>query len=109
MLNRLKQAVVGSYIGAIALGWLLAQGIYVFVGIFAAPVGNWLSQKEAVKFGMSSAAPTGISLQDSLPYLIRSILIFAIWYALVRWLYFTPPNKATRGSVSDQGQSTPLS
>jgi hypothetical protein len=39
MFNRLKRAVVESYVGAIALGYLFAQGMFRFVNIFASPVG----------------------------------------------------------------------
>ncbi len=95
MLDRLKRAIVESYIGAVALGSMLASCIYSFVGVFADPVGNWLGQKEALRYSQNSIGPAEISFQYSLPSLIRSALIFAIWYALVRWLYFTPPKKAT--------------
>jgi len=40
---RLKQALIESYVGAIALGYLFAQGILHFVTIFASPVAGWLS------------------------------------------------------------------
>jgi hypothetical protein len=36
MFERLKQSVVESYIGAIALGWLLAQSLVHFANIFTA-------------------------------------------------------------------------
>jgi hypothetical protein len=101
MLKRLKQALVESYIGAVALGTMLAQGIYSFVGIFADPVGNWLSEKEVVRFSPNSVGPTGISFQYSLPSLIRSLLTLVIWYVLVRWLYF-PANQAARQTPTDQ-------
>ena len=38
MLERFKRALVESFIGAIGLGYLLAQGILHFVNIFASPV-----------------------------------------------------------------------
>lgn len=38
MLNRLKRTLVESFVGAIALGYLLAQTILHFVNIFASPV-----------------------------------------------------------------------
>ena len=38
MFERLKQSVVESQVGAIALGWLLAQSLVHFASIFTAPV-----------------------------------------------------------------------
>jgi hypothetical protein len=38
MFERLKQSVVESYAGAIALGWLLAQSLVHFTNMFTAPV-----------------------------------------------------------------------
>ena len=38
MLERLRQTLVESYVGAVALGWLLAGGLMDFVGIFSPPV-----------------------------------------------------------------------
>jgi len=102
MFESLKRVVVESYIGAVALGSMLSSCIYSFVGIFADPVGNWLSQKEVVRFSPNSIGSAGISFQYSLPSLIRSLVTFAIWYVLVRWLYFTPPRQATRETASDQ-------
>jgi hypothetical protein len=33
----------------------------------------------------------GFSLKDALPDLSRFVVLFLVWYLLVRWLYFTPP------------------
>ncbi len=95
MFKRLKQALTESYIGAIALGWLLAQDITQFAGIFATPVGEWVSQKEYPGLRAQTGGPPGLSFELGLPELIRFVLILAIWYGLVRWLYFNSPDKQT--------------
>jgi hypothetical protein len=46
MFDRLKQALVESYVGAIVLGYLFAQGILHFVDIFTTPVAGWISRKQ---------------------------------------------------------------
>jgi len=94
MFNRLKRALTESYIGAIALGWLLAQDIMQFVGIFATPVGEWVSQRVYPGLRAQTGGPHGISFEFGLPEVIRFLLILAIWYGLVRWLYFSPQNAA---------------
>ena len=45
MLKRLKVALVRSYVGAILIGWLAAQGITDAVNIFATPVMVWISRQ----------------------------------------------------------------
>ena len=93
MLKRLKRALVESYIGAIALGWLLAQDITQFVGAFARPVEEWISQREYPGLRAQTGGSPGLSFGFAVPDLIRFALILAIWYALVRWLYFDSSNK----------------
>jgi hypothetical protein len=46
MFERLKQSVVESYVGAIALGWLLAQSPVYFANIFTAPVARSILRRE---------------------------------------------------------------
>jgi hypothetical protein len=46
MFERLKRALVESFMGAIALGYLLAQCILHFVNIFASPIAGWVSRND---------------------------------------------------------------
>jgi predicted Kef-type K+ transport protein len=92
MFKRLKRALTESYIGAVALGWLLAQDVVQFVGVFATPVAEWVSQKEYPQLRGQTGAPR-LSFEFAMPELIRFLLILAIWYGLVRWLYFDSSNK----------------
>jgi hypothetical protein len=91
MFKRLKRALVESFVGAIALGYLLAQCILYFVNIFASPIAGWVSRNEYRAIIPSGAALVGFSLKDALPDLTRFVGLFMVWYLLVRWLYFTPP------------------
>ena len=91
MFERLKRALVESFVGAIALGYLLAQSILHFVNIFASPIAGWVSRNAYRAIIPGGAALAGFSLKDALPNLSRFVLLFVVWYVLVRWLYFTPP------------------
>ena len=71
MFERLKQSVVESYVGAIALGWLVAQSPVQFANIFTAPVAG-LSCSEYRGFTELTTLLPGFSLQDAVPELIRS-------------------------------------
>src|SRR5260370_40037323 len=99
MLNRLKQAVVDSYVGAIALGYLFAQGVLHFVNIFASPVAGWITRKQYGGLVPGTTSLPGFSLQDALPEVVRFFLILLAWFVLLRWLYFKPLKKETSESV----------
>lgn len=90
MLKRLRQAVVESYIGAVALGHLLAQVVLQFISIFASPVAGWASRTDLREAMRGAPVSTGISFRDGLPYLIRFVGLSAVWWILVRWLYYNP-------------------
>ena len=104
MFNRLRKTLVKSYVGAIALGWLFAQGILHFAYIFSAPVTGWLMRREYRGLAERATAGPGFSLQDALPELIRSIALLLVSYVLLRWLYYKPlEEEAAADSVSEQG------
>jgi hypothetical protein len=105
MFDRLKQALVESYVAAIALGYLLAQSILHFVNIFASPVAGWISRKQYGGLVPGTTALPGFSLQDALPELVRFVLLLLVWYVLLRWLYFKPLNKETSAPVPNPEQA----
>jgi hypothetical protein len=90
MFDRLKRALVESYVGAIAMGWLLATAVLDFVSIFSSPLQGWVSRN--VLRGLSpTAAAVPFQPQDALPELIKTVLVLLLWYVLFRWLYLKPP------------------
>jgi len=46
MLHRLKAALVDNYVGAIALGYLLGDGVEEIATVFIAPLSEWARLKE---------------------------------------------------------------
>ena len=46
MFERLRRTLVETFVGAIALGYLLAQGILHFANIFTSPVTGWVARNE---------------------------------------------------------------
>ena len=91
MFERLKRALVESFIGAVALGYLLAQCMLHFVSIFASPIAIWVSRNEYRAIVPGEATLAGFSLKDALPDLTRFVVLLLVWYVLMRWLYFAPP------------------
>jgi hypothetical protein len=90
VIERLKQSLVNSFVGAIALGWILADCILHFVSIFTTPISRWLMGKEYPEFTGRAAVSTGFPFQDALPELVSFLLLLLLWYALLRWLYLKP-------------------
>jgi hypothetical protein len=89
MLEGLRRALVESYVGAISLGWMLAQIVTHFVGVFSAPVAAWVSQKTYRNITNSSGS-AGFPFDAAFPELIRAFLLLLVWYVLIRWLYLKP-------------------
>jgi hypothetical protein len=104
MFDLLKQGLVESYVGTIALGYLFAQVILHFVNIFASPVAGWLSRKQYGGLVQGTTALPGFSLQDALPELVRFFLLLLVWYVLLRWLYFSPIKRESTAPVPNPGQ-----
>ena len=89
MLERLRSALVNSFVGAIALGWVFAQAILHFAYVFSAPVAGWLTRREY--HGMVDRVNAGFSLHDALPDLAKSVSLLIVGYVLLRWLYYKTP------------------
>ena len=94
MLERMKRALVDSYVGAIALGYLLAQDVSHLVGVFSSPLAGWVTRRQYRDIVPRNGSLPGFSLQDALPELVRFLALLLVWYLLVRWLYFKPIGKA---------------
>jgi len=94
----LKRALVNSYVGALGLGWLLAQCVSHLVNIFVAPVASFVSRRE---YGPLAEHPIheGFVLQVALPELMRFSLLLIIFYLLLRWLYYTPLEEHTHSTA----------
>jgi hypothetical protein len=93
MLNRLKSALVDSYVGAVARGYMLAQCVLHFANVFANPIAGWITRAEYKDVINHGTPMVGFTFRDGLPELVRFVLLLAVWFVLVRWLYFTPPKQ----------------
>lgn len=106
-MSKLKRALVESYIGAIALGYLLAEAVLYFIGIFIAPVATWLADKRSAAIMNRPPVSTPLLLQSSLPQFMNFLVLLILWYILLRWLYLEKPAKKTSApaSIPNQEQS----
>jgi len=103
--ERLKRTLVESYVGAIALGYLLAEVILHFVEIFASPVAAWVERNYYQSIIPRTTPSAGLSLQDALPESERFLILLLVWYLLLRWLYFKPFKKEASAPSPNPEQS----
>jgi hypothetical protein len=97
MSDRLKRILVESFVGAIALGYLLAQVILTFVNIFTAPLAGWVVRNQFREITPRTTALAGSPLQAALPQAVSFFLLLLVWYSVLRWLYFKPLKKELPG------------
>lgn len=102
MLKRLKLVLVNSFVGAIAIGWVFAQGVLHFAYVFSAPVADWLTRREYQGIADRADISTAFSLQVALPELVRSFSLLLAAYLLLRWLYFKPIEPQVTNPSSEQ-------
>ena len=103
-----KQALVSSYVGTVAVGWIFAQGIVHFTYVFSVPISSWIARDE-YRGIIAQSTVKGFMFRDGLPELVRSIALLILGYLLLRWLYFGPfeqksnMDDATKASESATG------
>jgi hypothetical protein len=90
---------VESFVGAIALGWLLADVIVHFANIFASPVASWITRSEYHELPGRQIVLTDFLFRDALPELIRTLLLTVVWYILLYWLYIRPVKNQLPDSI----------
>jgi hypothetical protein len=90
MLSQLRRTLVDSYVGAIGLGWLLADIVVNFAKVFTSPLAKWFVRREYGSLLEHQSAPRGFSLEDAVPDLVSFLVLLIVWYILMRWLYFKP-------------------
>lgn len=94
MLERWKKTLVETYIGAIALGYLLAQAILQFANAFVSPLQLWAARNELVRVAPDNYRSNGTLLSlYALSHLADFLLLLLVWYLLFRWLYLKPSRK----------------
>jgi hypothetical protein len=91
MFRRLKTALVDSFVGAIAAGYLLAEALENIGYAFAAPFSHWMSERALQLASYSTAERPSLSLSAGLTSLLLGSIYLLISLVLVRWLYFDYP------------------
>jgi hypothetical protein len=87
MVERLKNSLVKSFVGAIVVGWLFAEGLLHMVGIVTGPLMAWEARSAFTTFKLPiQPYPWGTALPEA----ISAGLLLLTAYGLLRWLYYEP-------------------
>ena len=105
MLDHLKSALVSSYVGAIALGYIMAQCALHFINVFAMPIAGWITRDEYKNVVAHGMPMVGFTFRDGIPELVRLALLLAVWFVLLRWLYLTPLKRDQMVPTPDADQT----
>lgn len=91
MIDRLKRALIDSYVGVVAIGWMISDAGVRIASAFSEPILTSFRHRLATEtFGVRpSSAP--IDWQLVFPDLISAAILLAFSYGLLRWLYFAAP------------------
>jgi hypothetical protein len=90
MVDRLKRVLVESFVGAIALGYLLAEVVLYFVRMFTAPITEWAARNLYRGLIPGTTGFSDSPLRAAVSPTIGFVMLLLAWYLLLRWLYFTP-------------------
>lgn len=111
MLDRfkLKSALVDSYVGAIVVGWLFAEGIGRLVTSITTPLTEWGVERirQQLSPGTSSilGSPLRFPTELMVSQLIAAALLLLIAFYLLRWLYFPPTESLDQGQTQEPEES----
>ena len=91
MFERLRKVLRESFVGAIALGWVFAQGILHFAYVFSAPVASGVNRRAYhLEWQDRPTISTRFSLYDALPELVKAFSLLLVGYLVLRWLFYKP-------------------
>ena len=104
MFKRLKNVLVDSFVGTIALGWIFAQGLKGLVDFLIEPATRWLTQRQYWVRTHSDSNPPVFPFPMAISYLLTSLFLILISYFLLRWLYYPTPEKHHQADMSETDQ-----
>jgi predicted Kef-type K+ transport protein len=94
VLNRIRKALVDSYAGAIAVGWLLSQGICHCALLIVSPLTIWaqirLQQRLDPSRSILYEQPQRFPYEQVGSQVLLILILLLLAFLLLRWLYMEP-------------------
>jgi H+/Cl- antiporter ClcA len=102
---KIREVLKNQYIGAVAIGVIVAFAIISFIGtVFQATILYWEARHRASSvFSPSAQFPWGNLLAGLAPV----VLYLIVAYLLMRWIYYRPEAPAERKSAAVQQPDPP--
>jgi hypothetical protein len=104
MLERIKRALLESYVGAIALGYLIGYGFIHLANVFTDPVTQWVVQIIFPAMRLNSGSGMDVYLKSALQQLLAAAFPLLLGYVLLRWLYFRPKGSPAASTEMEKEQ-----
>ena len=105
-MKRIREVLRNEYIGAIAIGVLLASAITGLIGALVQPVFFYLESKPRPSSVFATEPAQHFPWLTMISGLVPVALYFLVAYLLLRWLYLRPDVRAERESGEDQSDSS---
>lgn len=107
-MQKIREVLLHEYIGAIAIGFMLAQAAASLIAALMQPLIFYLETRKS-DFGLFGREPH-FSWERSAPSLVTAVLLLLVSYLLVRWLYFAkepvvPEEKDQDEPVEEAGEN----
>jgi H+/Cl- antiporter ClcA len=100
-MKRIREILLTQYIGAIAIGMMIAQALVGFVSLLVQPV-IWYQQTRSSRSVLESASP--LPWSNLLPLALTVVLYVAVSYALLIWLYPAEKNAPDSDNNNEAGK-----
>jgi phosphotransferase system glucose/maltose/N-acetylglucosamine-specific IIC component len=100
-MEKIRKLLLTEYIGAITIGFLLAQAVIVFVGAFVGTAEYLLLDRSSSRSVFYNQAPL-FSWATLIVPLVSAILYFTVAYLLMRWLYMRSENIEAAQTEADR-------
>jgi len=95
----LKSVLIDRHIGALLVGFVLAQGVASLVGLFLVPIGN-ASLRWVTNPGFTTLPPL-FPPGEMLIGVARTVAYVGVGLLILKWLYLTQPEPLEEPDTSE--------
>jgi hypothetical protein len=96
-MQRIREVLLNEYIGAITIGFILAQAVAGIISAVVQPIAfYWTSRQKSSIFDRAAFPWDHLILS-----LVSAALYFLAAYLLLRWLYFQPSGQTVENASAD--------
>lgn len=98
-MNRIREVLRNEYIGAVAIGFLLAQLIAIVIGFIMRPINFYLDRAASPTSVFSHSKTDPFPLASLIGLAINIVLLGLISFLFLRFLYLKPADEEANGGT----------